>query len=76
MKVRSQRSCFYHGRRWRPGEVFELPKGLKPSHDMEIVDEKKGAKPGATEPRKSRRREAQPETLADLSDNFVEEIKA
>jgi hypothetical protein len=39
-KVTSTVTCFYHGRRFRPGEVFELPEGVKPSADMQVVEEK------------------------------------
>lgn len=47
-KVTSTVMCFYHGRRYRPGTVFELPDGVKPSKDMTVVkdDEPKTAKGG------------------------------
>ncbi len=43
-KVTSSLMCFFHGRRFRPGEVFELPEGVKPSADMRVVGEKDAAK--------------------------------
>jgi hypothetical protein len=46
-KVKSTVMCFYNGRRHRPGTVFELPDGVKPSHDMTVVeDEPKEKKAG------------------------------
>lgn len=44
VKVKSTLMCFFHGRRYRPGEVFELPDGVKPSADMQVVEEKSEAK--------------------------------
>lgn len=38
-KVTSTLLCFYHGRRYRPGTVFELPDGVKPSKDMTVVED-------------------------------------
>lgn len=39
LKVKSSVMCFYAGRRHRPGTVFELPDGVKPSADMEVVED-------------------------------------
>jgi hypothetical protein len=51
MKVKSTLTCFYHGRRYRPGEVFELPEGAKPSPDMTVVDgDKPEVKPAKAKP--------------------------
>lgn len=44
VKVKSTLTCFFHGRRFRPGEVFELPDGVKPSADMQVIEEKAEAK--------------------------------
>lgn len=72
MRVKSERTCFYHGRRWRPGEVFELPEGFKPSKDMVIVDGKKVVEEA---PKVSRRRRGnEPETLSEASKMFEDEI--
>ena len=51
-KVTSNLTCFYHGRRFRPGEVFELPEGVKPSADMRVVEEKAEAKDAKAKPQK------------------------
>ncbi|MBU1732279.1 MAG: hypothetical protein KJ778_08135 [Gammaproteobacteria bacterium] len=50
VKVQSSLMCFYHGRRFRPGEVFELPDGVVPSKDMVVVSE--DTKTPAGKPRK------------------------
>lgn len=39
MKVVSTKTCFFGGRRYRPGVEFDLPKGVKPSGDMTPVSE-------------------------------------
>lgn len=39
-KVISTLTCFFNGRRYRPGKEFELPDGVKPSADMRVVGEK------------------------------------
>lgn len=73
MRVKSERTCFYHGRRWRPGEVFVLPEGFEPSKDMEIVDDKKVVKE-TEKPKARRRRGSEPETLSEASKMFEDEI--
>jgi hypothetical protein len=60
MKVKSTLTCFYHGRRYRPGEVFELPEGAKPSADMTVVD---GDKP-EVKPAKAK---AEPKALSEVA---------
>jgi hypothetical protein len=37
VKVKSTKTCFFNGQRYRPGEVFELPDGVKPGEFMEVV---------------------------------------
>lgn len=62
MKVVSTRTCFYHGRRWRPGEAFELPEGDKLSKGMTVVADKVEEKP------KYRRRQMDgPETFSEIT---------
>lgn len=73
MRVKSERTCFYHGRRWRPGEVFVLPEGFKPSKDMVIVDGKKVVEE-EEKPKTRRRRGNEPETLSEASKMFKDEI--
>lgn len=53
LKVTSSKMCFFYGRRFRPGEVFELPDNVKPSPDMKVVDEPKKEQPKKDEPKKS-----------------------
>lgn len=60
-KVTSTRTCFYHGRRFRPGVVFELPDGVKPSADMTVVE----VKDTKTKPTKGKA--DGPQTLADIT---------
>ncbi len=43
-RVKTSHLCFINGRRYRPGDVFELPDGVKPAAYMEQV--------GASEPAK------------------------
>lgn len=61
-KVTSTLTCFFGGRRYRPGEVFELPDGIKPSADMTVVSEKEPAKAKGQKPKASG-----PQTLADIT---------
>jgi hypothetical protein len=51
IKVTSTLTCFFHGRRYRPGEQFELPDGVKPAASMQVVDDKAPAKPKAAKPK-------------------------
>lgn len=45
MKYTSHLMTFVGGRRYRPGETFELPEGVKPSPTMtEVVEGKPAAK--------------------------------
>lgn len=60
-KVTSTVMCFFHGRRYRPGVVFELPEGVKPSKDMTVVeDQPKAVKKGAD-------KGTAPTTLSDIT---------
>ncbi|MBU0593359.1 MAG: hypothetical protein KKH74_06425 [Gammaproteobacteria bacterium] len=75
VKVQSSLMCFYHGRRFRPGEVFELPDGVVPSKDMVVVSEdtktpagkprKEETKTPAGKPRKDETKT--PETFSELA---------
>lgn len=80
MKVTSKRASFFHGRYFRPGEVFELPEGCRPSKAMVVVDEGKKdvkveKKSGpSTARRRSRHEPVQtPDTLSEASALFDEE---
>jgi hypothetical protein len=66
VKVKSSRMCFYGGSRHRPGVVFELPEGVKPSADMTVVD---AAAPGVTSGAAPQRRSRHtgPQTMGDIT---------
>lgn len=66
-KVTSNLTCFYHGRRFRPGEVFELPEGVKPSADMRVVEEKVEAKDAKAKPQKGKAKGDGPQTFSEIA---------
>lgn len=69
IKVTSTQMCFFHGRRYRPGTVFELPDGVKPSRDMTVVDEKAEAKtPKAKAEPKAK---GEPQTFSEIAKQGV-----
>lgn len=45
MKVRAKELGFYAGERKKPGSVFFLPPGAKPSKWMEVLEDPKAEKP-------------------------------
>jgi len=44
-RVKTNAMCFISGRRYRPGDVFELPDGLTPAGYMTVVDGRLPSKP-------------------------------
>lgn len=62
VKVKSRLMCFFYGRRFRPGTVFELPDGVKPSADMTVVEDTK-----SQEPKGKKAANKGPETFSEIA---------
>lgn len=61
--------CFVNGRRYRPGEIFELPEGLVPGSSMEVLkgEEAKNV-PVETKPTRTKKSPAkEPETFSEIT---------
>ena len=69
--VKALSMVFVNGRRYRPGETFYIPKGMKPGMAMQVLDTKNEVKPPRAKP-KSKRNTDEPETFSELAKRDAE----